>query len=272
MDWKIGQVGCGFVGSALKQSFEKRGVSTIAYDKYKEIGSPEDLLNCNFIFLCLPTPYVAGHGYDLGAILDTCKFLNKNNFTGTVIVKSTVEPGVTQKLANQFSNIDFIHNPEFLTARTAFEDFDNQQHIVLGYTLNKGDICLQNVEKLKEFYSLLYPGAKISICKSEESEAMKIFANNFYAMKVQIFNEFYFLCQRIGADFERVKELMIENGWINPMHTQVPGPDGLPSYGGACFPKDTNALYHFMKTLGTPYKVLEACIEERNEMREEKWK
>ena len=41
---------------------------------------------------------------------------------------------------------------------------------------------------------------------------------------------------------------MLKNGWINPMHTTVPGPDGQLSYGGFCFPKDTNALLQFMKT------------------------
>ena len=91
-------------------------------------------------------------------------------------------------------------------------------------------------------------------------------------MKVQIFNEFHFLCERKGVDFEVVKDLMLKNNWINPMHTEVPGPDGLPSYGGLCFPKDTNALNHLMKTVGTPNKVLQACIEERDSMREYKLK
>ena len=91
-------------------------------------------------------------------------------------------------------------------------------------------------------------------------------------MKVQIFNEFYLLCQKIGIDYQRVKDLMLSNGWINSMHTNVPGPDGQISYGGACFPKDTNALNHLMKTLGSPHRVLEACIEERDSMREFKLK
>ena len=62
---------------------------------------------------------------------------------------------------------------------------------------------------------------------------------------------------------------MLKNGWINPMHTNVPGPDGKLSYGGYCFPKDTNALLNDMKNKGTPYKVLEATIEERNTMRKD---
>ena len=60
---------------------------------------------------------------------------------------------------------------------------------------------------------------------------------------------------------------MLKNKWINPMHTQVPGVDGKLSYGGYCFPKDTNALLQHMKRLEVPSKVLEATIIERNLMR-----
>ena len=60
---------------------------------------------------------------------------------------------------------------------------------------------------------------------------------------------------------------MLKNNWINKMHTTVPGPDGNISYGGLCFPKDTNALYYYMMENDVPCKVLEACISERDEMR-----
>ena len=64
--------------------------------------------------------------------------------------------------------------------------------------------------------------------------------------------------------------MMLKNGWINPMHTNVPGPDGQLSYGGLCFPKDTNALNEFMKRNDIPHRVLDATIGERNEMRDDK--
>ena len=62
---------------------------------------------------------------------------------------------------------------------------------------------------------------------------------------------------------------MLKNKWINPMHTNVPGTDGKLSYGGYCFPKDTNALLQYMKREETPHGVLSATIEERNEMRQD---
>jgi UDP-glucose 6-dehydrogenase len=53
------------------------------------------------------------------------------------------------------------------------------------------------------------------------------------------------------------------------MHTDVPGIDGKLSYGGYCFPKDTNALLNHMKRAGTHHQILEACVNERNLMRDD---
>lgn len=279
MKYTIGLVGLGFVGGSLYKSFEGRGQPVVAYDKYKKHGSLESLLNTDIIFLCLPTPYVDGHGFDISAIQEVCSFLSMRNnpikrYQGLVVIKSTIEPGVTRFLSETY-HLNIAHNPEFLTARTAFEDFDNQKHIVIGQYKLTSNQCsrsiitpYQSTEKLELLYKDLYPEAKISVCTSEESEAMKLFCNNFYAVKVQVFNEFYLLCQRIGADYSTVKNMMLDNGWINPMHTTI-GLDGQLSYGGACFPKDTNALNHFMKKMGTPNGIINSCIEERNKMRKD---
>ena len=62
---------------------------------------------------------------------------------------------------------------------------------------------------------------------------------------------------------------MIKNGWINQMHTQVHEPDGKLSYGGMCFPKDTNALLQHMRKHDTPHRVLEATVIERNILRDD---
>lgn len=267
---KVGLIGKGFVGSALYKSFTKRGQPVTVYDKYQNEGTIQDMLGQEIVFFCLPTPYIEGFGYDLGPIIENMKALQLMGFEGLVVIKSTVEPGTCSRLEKQFG-ITVVHNPEFLTERTAYEDFDGQTHIVVGGChRQREDYIRVSPSILTNFYRELYPDAEVSYCSAEESESMKIMCNNFYAMKVQIFNEFYMLCQRTGADYERVKKLMLKNGWINPMHTNVPGPDGKVSYGGHCFPKDTKALNHLMKTLGTPHKVLDACIEERDEMRESK--
>lgn len=262
----ISIIGLGFVGGAMKQSFELKGCCNVkGYDKYKLSDSFEECLNTDITFLALPTIFdEEKKEYDKSCIYEVCGDLEKHNYKGLVVIKSTIEPTTTNKLALQFPNLKLIHNPEFLSASTAFNDFHNQTHIVLGKSLNVTDSELEN---LINFYKVLYPTADISICTCIESESMKIFVNCFYSVKIQFFNELYLLCQKTECDYNNVVSLMLKNNWINPMHTKVPGTDGKLSYGGYCFPKDTTALLNHMIRNNTPHQVLNASINERNEMR-----
>lgn len=273
MIYKISIIGLGFVGSAIKNSLEIKkndhSIDLYYYDKYKNggIGKLEECLNFDIIFLCLPTQFDENlKEYDKTNIYEICDFLSKNNYNGTVIIKSTIEPETTNNLCIKYINLQFIHNPEFLTAKTAFEDFHNQKHIVLGKSKNCSE---NNFLNTLNFYKLFYPNAEISECTSLESESMKIFCNSFYAVKVQFFTELFLTCQKNGSNYKNIVNMMIKNSWINPMHTNVPGPDGNISYGGLCFPKDTNALLNYMKENNTPCSILENCIMERNKMRDD---
>ena len=155
----ISIIGLGFVGDAMLKSFEKKGLiynkDIFVYDKYKNggIGLLEDVLQSDITFLALPTQYNEETcSYNLESIYECCNFLAENKYIGTVVIKSTIEPGTIDSLEKLYS-LNFVHNPEFLTARTAFDDFHNQKHIVLG----KGLKCeQQNFDIVKEFYSLYY--------------------------------------------------------------------------------------------------------------------
>lgn len=265
---KIAVVGIGVVGNAIYQSLLKKNVdnksSIVAYDKFKNIGKFEDILGTDMIFLCLPTPYSKEtFSYDKSALNEVCSKLAKNKYKGMVIIKSTVEPTTTESFAKIY-RLKFFHNPEFLTARTAYQDFHEQKHIIIGKTSMTTD---EDLKKLVYFYQSYYPAAQISVCQSIESECVKLFCNCFYAVKVQFFNELYLVCQMLNINYDQVRNIMLKNGWINPMHTSVPGPDGQLSYGGMCFPKDTNALLSFMKKMNIPHAVLEGTVMERNAMR-----
>ena len=257
---KVCIYGLGFVGNSMYLSFQNKGMienfNLFGYDKYKNggIGNIKYGLLCNIIFLSLPTVYNEITGsYDIEPINECCKYLELNNYKGLIVIKSTVEPETTERISQNFSKLSFVHNPEFLTARTAYEDFHNQSHIVLGKSNN-----LENLkfELLKSFYSHYYPNATISTCTSLESESMKIFCNSFYAVKVQFFTELYLLTKSNGSDYNKIVSIMLKNNWINPMHTQVPGPDKTISYGGLCFPKDTSALNKYMEKQNTPNEIL----------------
>ena len=260
----ISVIGLGFVGGSMVKSFKIKGFNVKGYDKFKESDSFEECLNSEIMFLALPTIFNSEtNTYDKEPMHETCKKLVENNYKGLVVIKSTVEPETTKIFSEKY-NLKFIHNPEFLTAATAFEDFHNQKHIVLGKGPN-----VDNIDNLIDFYKKGYPDAEFSICTSTERESMKSFVNCFYAAKVQFFNELYLLCNSMGCNYNVIRDLMLKNKWINPMHTDVPGPDGKLSYGGYCFPKDTNALLQFMKTKNTAHEVLQAVVDERNKMRDD---
>ena len=129
----ISIIGLGFVGDAMHNSFTSKKIDVLGYDKFKKCNCDlSDTLRADIIFLCLPTHYnSADRCYDTSVIEQTCEYLNENNFRGAVVCKSTVTPGTCQKLAGKYRRINIIHNPEFLTARTAREDYHNQKHIVL---------------------------------------------------------------------------------------------------------------------------------------------
>lgn len=262
----ISIIGVGFVGGSMKKSFELKGQKVIAYDKFKNLNTFEETLQAPIMFLCLPTLFDENtKKYDKEPMHETCEKLTEAKYNGLVVIKSTVDPQTTKQFSEKYP-LKFVHNPEFLTAKTAFEDFHNQSHIVLG--IGPG-ITNEDLRPLIDLYKTLYPSAEISICSCTESESMKSFVNCFYAVKVQFFNELYLTCKANDCDYNTVKDLMLKNNWINPMHTQVPGTDGKLSYGGYCFPKDTNALLQHMKNNNVPCEILQATINERNKMRDD---
>src|SRR5271170_2411243 len=157
---QIGIIGLGFVGNAifthLSSYFE-----VIGYDKYKNggVGTFENILQCDIIYLCLPIPFDDSlNKYDTSALYETCFRLHMEKYTGIILIKSTVEPKTCEKLAHLY-HLNIIHNPEFLTARTALQDFKNQNHIVLGFTPK---IPSNLLIKVTEYYSSLFPNATIS--------------------------------------------------------------------------------------------------------------
>lgn len=266
---KIAIVGLGCVGQAMMDSLLKKKIklnhNLFVYDKYKNIGNIKNCIDTNIIFLCLPTQYSKKlQQYNKLSIYNTCSYLSRNNYKGLVVIKSTVEPETCDDISLKYKNLNIVHNPEFLSEKTAFKDFHNQKYVIVGKTkiINSQKLkCIQN------FYKTLYPKAKILICLAIESESMKIFCNSFYSVKIQFFTELYLLCKKNKCNFNNVVSLMLVNNWINPMHTKVPGHDGKISYGGSCFPKDTNALNSYFKKYNSPNKVLDSTIKERNRIR-----
>ncbi|MCM8780114.1 MAG: hypothetical protein NC914_03085, partial [Candidatus Omnitrophica bacterium] len=110
--YKVGIIGVGVVGHAVYKSLNDKGVDILPYDKYKNIGNFDSMLNTDVVFLCLPTLYNTElQSYDKSAVDEVCSLLSKEKYKGLVVIKSTVEPTTSQFFANKYG-VSIVHNPE----------------------------------------------------------------------------------------------------------------------------------------------------------------
>ena len=105
----IGIIGLGFVGGAMHKSFLLKGMhintNLYEYDKFKNggIGNFNNMLKCDILFLALPTLYDSNkHKYNIDPIMETCEKLEKYEYNGVIVIKSTIEPETINNLSNKF--------------------------------------------------------------------------------------------------------------------------------------------------------------------------
>ena len=273
---KIGIVGQGYVGTAIKVGFEPHyELETYdAFDESKSTGNLADLVTeCKVIFVCVPTPMNIDGTCHTDIVESVVKRINskRQGYLRTalkhdtiVVLKSTVPPGTTDRLNKKYKkykNISVIFNPEFLTEANFIEDFKNQTRIILGGT-RKGTNLLRQV------YSKVFPMAHIIKTASITAEMVKYMTNAYLATKVSFANEIKQICDKVGADYDKVIEYATLDERLGKTHFGVPGPDGDCGFGGHCLPKDLNALISVAHEFDIVPEVLEAVIETNDKVRE----
>ena len=245
----VGIIGNGFVGNAVYQNLRDR-VKCKVYDvdQNRSFNTLEEVLSQDFIFVCLPTPMKEGGECDL-SILDKFfegLFWDNPDIEGTFIIKSTVPVGTTRRYSEKYN---VIHNPEFLTARNAVEDYGKAERNVVG---GDKELCTDFVC----FFEACFPKIPSVMVSSDESEAIKYFSNVFLAYKVAYFNKIYDFCQATGMEYDNVRKGVTGDSRIGKSHTQVPGIDNDRGFGGTCFPKDLNSLIVQMESHGVNADML----------------
>ena len=269
---RIGIIGQGFVGSAIRNGFEKKADLRVeTYDLRKPELSTKDSIKavvevCDIIFVCVPTPMESGGFCNLSIVESVLDEIASSIKVGECIavIKSTVVPGSTAKwnLKYQPSGLNVVFNPEFLVEASAKEDFLNQTRIIIG-----GDPKYTN--SVAELYRRAFWCAVVQV-DSTTAEFIKYMTNTLLAAKVSFANEMYQICQNLGISYEIAKDLVCLDPRINPGHLQVPGPDGETGFGGHCFPKDLLAFLNFAKDLGVNPAMLEATWEKNLEVRDDR--
>lgn len=238
---KVGVIGNGFVGEAISFAFSSISEMYIYdTDPSRSLDDIESVHNCDYVFVCVPTPMFEDGSQDLSYVKTA---FQKATDKSLYILKSTVLPGTTEKLSKQYPKLKIIFSPEFLTERTAKLDMLTQSRIILG-----GEYTLTN--NAKSLFNKRFKTKNIIQTDSKTAELTKYMNNTFFATKVSLMNEFKLLCDKIGANWEDALKGFISDGRIGDSHLNVPGHDGKIGYGGTCFPKDVNALLYFSKNLG----------------------
>jgi len=251
-DLKIGIMGLGMVGGALKRYFDKAGYKVFFYDKGKNEGSIEEVNQADVIFICVPTPFNKEKGFDLSFIEDACQNISGEK---VIVIKSTVLPGTTEKLQKKYPQHKFLFNPEFLVEEKADEDMENPDRQIVGYT----DSSRESAEKV---LSVLPKAPFEKIIKATEAEMVKYFGNAFLSVKVIFGNQMYDLCKAIGIDYDEIRECASMDKRIGPSHLNVYDGD-YRGYGKKCLPKDIKALIQFADEQGIDLK-LHKVVEEIN--------
>ena len=264
----IGIIGQGFVGNAVYQKFNDfYEVLTYDLDKNKCNSTLQDLIfKCETIFVCLPTPMSKDGSCDISILNQSLSnidlIVDNLETTRNIIIKSTIAPGTTEKLNREYTTLNIVFNPEFLTERNAVKDFENQNRIILGGP--------RPTTEIKTIFSKVFPKAHIIKTDSTHAEMVKYVTNTFLATKISFANEIYQLCSKLNIDYDKVVEYATLDNRLGESHWGVPGHDGDLGFGGHCFPKDLAALLHLSNRYGTVNEVLKATQLTNDKLRKDR--
>lgn len=214
--------------------------------------------DADVVFIAVGTPSRRGDGHaDLSYVYAAAREIAAavKGFT-VVVTKSTVPVGTGDEIERIFrsefpeKDIAVVSNPEFLREGAAIADFKRPDRIVIGSEDERA------IEVMSEVYRPLYLNeAPLFICERRTSELIKYAANAFLAMKITFINEIADLCEKIGADVQKVSKGIGMDKRIGDKFLHAG-----PGYGGSCFPKDTLALVKTANDFDSPLRLIEATV------------
>jgi UDPglucose 6-dehydrogenase len=252
---RIALIGAGFVGSALERYFRSQGFGTAFFDPPKGLDDPSVLADAEVIFVAVPTPfYLDGSGFDDSYLRAALQVIPGSD--RMVVLKSTLPPGTTDQLQQDFPNLKLLFNPEFLTESQADEDMRNPNRQILGVTNRSADIA--------DTVMTILPRAPFEkIVPARVAEMVKCAGNSFYALKVAFANQLHDLCAATGIDYGQVKDCIIAEPWMGTHHWETVH-KGYRGYGGKCLPKDIRMTIEHGDDHGVDLTLLRIAEEYNN--------
>lgn len=225
----------------------------------------EAICHTQICFIAVGTPMGEDGGADLQYVLSVAKSIGECMQQHMYIVdKSTVPVGTARKVAKEIQSqldkrgsdltFDVISNPEFLKEGTAVADCTRPDRIVIGVDNEEAEHIMREL-----YLPYVRNTENFIIMDVASAEMTKYAANALLATKISFINEIANICERVGADVNKVRKGIGSDSRIGYSFI-YPG----CGYGGSCFPKDVQALINTCEQNGYHARILES-VQEVNE-------
>ena len=250
---KVLIVGNGIVGGNMRKLFPEADI----HDPPQGIeADPSKLYDVAFI--CVPTPCKGAGECDTSIVEQAISQVNARIYC----IRSTVPPGTCRELA-LITEKHIVFMPEYYGHSHHANDCD------YGFITLAGE--KEDTSIVANLYERIFTGRlRIFQTTFETAELCKYMENCFLGLKVTFCNEFYRIAQKLGVNYDELRELFIADPRIGRSHTFVY--IDQPYYESKCLDKDIPALIEFSKAIGAPAKLMQAVKETNDNFKAESLK